>query len=92
MRRRQLLAGAAGLAGAAALGRPGGHQGADADRPGRQPGRPAVRRGGPLNLCPVAALRAATTRARADFQTARYDRLSAALPALIATATITRDQ
>ena len=40
---------------------------------------------------PVAALRAAATRARADFQTARYDWLSASLPALIATATITRD-
>ena len=41
---------------------------------------------------PLAALRTAVTKVRADFQNARYDRMAASLPALIATATATRDQ
>ena len=40
---------------------------------------------------PLSALRTATTAARAAFQTARYDRLPASLPRLIATATASRD-
>src|SRR5260370_14255648 len=40
---------------------------------------------------PLAALRAATTQARACFQAARYERLMAGLPRLIATAAATRD-
>ena len=40
---------------------------------------------------PLAALRTAVTKVRADFQDARYDRMAASLPALIATATATRD-
>jgi hypothetical protein len=90
VRRRQLLAGAAGLAGAAALGRPAATRAPMLTSPGGSLedllyGKAAA------EPVPVAALRAATTRARADFQTARYDRLSASLPALIATATATRD-
>ena len=86
VRRRELLARAAGLAGAAALGLPGtGRAQAPADPAGgledllygRTTGEPA----------PVSALRAATVRARADFQTARYERLAAGLPRLIAAAT-----
>jgi transcriptional regulator with XRE-family HTH domain len=90
VRRRELLASAAGLAGAAALGVPA---------VGRA--QPLTATGGGLDgllyggagaePVPLAALRAAATRARACFQTARYDRLTAVLPRLIATAAATRD-
>jgi transcriptional regulator with XRE-family HTH domain len=90
VRRRELLARAAGLAGAAALGLP------SATRP-QAPGDP----GGHLdNLLygsasaePVSltTLRTITAQARAYFQTAHYERLAAVLPQMIATATATRD-
>jgi transcriptional regulator with XRE-family HTH domain len=92
VRRRELLAGAAGLAGAAALGRPGAP-------PNPTPADPAssladLLYGGAAAAepVPVPALRAATASARADFQAARYDRLTAGLPRLIGTATATRDR
>jgi hypothetical protein len=40
---------------------------------------------------PLAARRTAVTGIRGDFQSARYDRMAASLPALIATAIATRD-
>ncbi len=92
VRRRELLAGAAGLAGAAALGRPGAP-------PNRAPADPASSLadllyggGGAAEPVPVPTLRAVTATARADFQAARYDRLTAGLPRLIETATATRDR
>lgn len=90
VRRRELLAGAAGLASAAALGLPPG--GRAKSPPGPPTGLAEMLYGGPA-AAPVAAaaLRAAVAQARADFQTARYDRLAAGLPSLIATATRTRD-
>jgi len=90
VRRRELLAAAAGLAGAAALSRPGA---APADSPADLAGglQDLLYGGGTAEPVPVPALRAATIRARTDFQAARYDRLTATLPRLIATATATRD-
>lgn len=90
VRRRELLAGAAGLASAAALGRPSGGR---AKSPLRPPTGLADMLYGSTAAAPVtmAALRAAVAQARADFQTARYDRLATRLPGLIATATTTRD-
>jgi transcriptional regulator with XRE-family HTH domain len=89
VRRRELLAGAAGLASAAALGIPaGGRAKAPADpRAGLESllyGQAAA--------APVSAttLRAAVTQARADFQTARYDRLAISLPGLVGAAAATR--
>jgi hypothetical protein len=90
VRRRELLARAAGFAGAAALGLP-------AVGLSHRPSGP----GGPLNdvlygsggaePVPLEVLRGATIEARGFFQTARYDRLTAVLPRLIATAVATRD-
>ena len=90
VRRRELLARAAGLAGAAALGLPA---------VGRA--QPLTDQGGGLdNLLygsmgakpiPLAALRSATAQARVCFQTARDDQLTAVLSRLIATAAATRD-
>lgn len=87
VRRRELLAGAAGLA-VGALSASGAARNSD----------PASRLDGLLyghgtrdvEPVPLAALRAATDQARGLFQAARYDRLSAGLPRLIATATATR--
>jgi hypothetical protein len=90
VQRRELLARATGLAGAAALGL------STAGRP-----RTLTDARGSLEKLlygntgaepvPLATLRATATHARACFQAARYDRLMAALPRLIATATATRD-
>jgi len=90
VRRRELLARAAGLAGAAALGLPAASR-----------AQPLTAIGGGLDSLlyggasaepvPLAALRGAAIQARACFQTARYDRLTAVLPRLIATAAATRD-
>ncbi len=92
VRRRELLAGAAGLASAAALGVPVGEHppGAGAAPPAGWPEAllywPAA-----APPAPVGALRRAVATARADFQQARYDRLAAGLPGLIATAAATSD-
>jgi transcriptional regulator with XRE-family HTH domain len=89
VRRRELLAGAAGLAGSAALA-------------WSAVGRAQVTAGSPATLedllysgatggpVPVATLSEAICAARRDFQTARYDRLAAGLPGLISTAVATR--
>jgi transcriptional regulator with XRE-family HTH domain len=90
VRRRELLSHAAGLAGAAALGvSVSGRVGALAD-PGR--GLEGLLYGSAAaEPVSVRTLRAAAKQARSCFQTARYDRLAAGLPGLIATATATRD-
>lgn len=90
VRRRELLARAAGFAGAAALGLPAGGL-----------SHPPSDRGGPLDdvlyrradaqPAPLEVLRGATRDAWGFFQTARYGRLTAVLPRLIATAVATRD-
>ncbi|MGI8446806.1 MAG: helix-turn-helix domain-containing protein, partial [Streptosporangiaceae bacterium] len=87
VRRRELLAGAAGLAGAAALGRPGALRNQTPADPASSLadllyGAPAA-----AEPMPVPALRAATASARADFQAARYDRITAGLPRLVGAAT-----
>jgi transcriptional regulator with XRE-family HTH domain len=88
VRRRELLTGAAGLAGVAALGATARH------RP-RQPASsvPCLEdvlygstTAGPV---PLDTLNTAIRTARSDFQNARYDRLAATLPTLVATATAT---
>jgi hypothetical protein len=90
VRRRELLASAAGLAGAAALGLPPAGW-------ARTQASPAGSLEEVLygNLAaepvPLAALRGATGCARACFQAASYDRLAAALPRLIGAAAATRD-
>ena len=87
VRRRELFAHAAGLAGAAALGLPltgRAHTATDGLEKllyGNLVARPV----------PLAELRAASAAARANFQTARYDRLPTSLPRLIATAAASRD-
>ncbi|MEV0407689.1 helix-turn-helix transcriptional regulator [Actinoallomurus sp. NPDC050550] len=92
VRRREFLAGAAGLTAAGALSLPGPARAARAADP----------TGGLENLLyghgldgtkpvPLPTLRTATGRARALFQAARYDRLAAELPHLIGTATATCD-
>jgi transcriptional regulator with XRE-family HTH domain len=90
VRRRELLAGAAGLTGAAALGLPA-RAAARNCRPAG--GLAAVLYGTPPGAAPVTlpALRAAVTKARACFQAARYDHLHHGLADLIATAAATRD-
>ncbi len=87
VRRRELLTGAAGLAAAGALGLP---EQAGAD-PAAGLERLLYGRGVAADPAPLAAVRAATVRARELFQGVRYDQLSARLPRLIATATATRD-
>jgi hypothetical protein len=90
VRRRELLASAAGIAGATALGlpsvaRPDKHQG-----PAR--GLEKLLYGNiEATPVPLTALRSQTLRARGDFQAARYEQLAAGLPALLATAAATRD-
>lgn len=90
VRRRELLAAAAGLAGAATFSRPGA---ASANSPADLAGglQDLLYGGGTAEPVPVPRLRAATIRARSDFQAACYDRLTATLPRLIAIATATRD-
>ncbi|MBA9007997.1 hypothetical protein [Thermomonospora cellulosilytica] len=90
MRRRELLAGATGLAGAAALGLPARVSARSLSPAG---GLDAVLYGAPPGAAPVAlpALRAAVTKARACFQAARYDHLHRGLAGLLATAAATRD-
>ena len=86
MRRRELLARAAGLAGAAALGLPAADRAQPLDG-----GLDGLLYGGAgAEPVPLATLRGATAQARSFFQTARYDRLTAVLPRLIATAATTR--
>ena len=89
VRRRDMITSIAALAGAAALSRaPGGT------------GSPRTPAGGledvlygHVEAAPVDAgrLRAAVTAARGDFRDARYDRVPAALPKIIAAAQATRD-
>lgn len=86
VRRRELLA-AAGLAGAAALSRPG----VAGVRNPADSVQDLLYGGGTAEPVALSALRAATSGARSDFQAARYDRLTATLPNLIATAVATRD-
>jgi transcriptional regulator with XRE-family HTH domain len=89
VRRRDMITGTAALAGAAALGRQLGGTGT--------PRRPAAGLEdvlyGQADAAPVpaATLRAAVTATRGDFRDARYDRVPAALPKLIAAAQATRD-
>jgi transcriptional regulator with XRE-family HTH domain len=89
VRRRDMITGTAALAGAAALGRAPGTAGT--------PGRPAAGLEdvlyGRADAAPVPAgrLRAAITAARGDFRDARYDRVPAALPKIIAAAQAARD-
>src|ERR1700722_10260181 len=84
VRRRDMITGTAALAGAAALGRQLGGTGT--------PRRPAAALEdvlyGKVEAAPVSAgrLRAAVTAARGDFRDARYDRVPAALPEIIAVA------
>ena len=89
VRRRELLAGAAGLAGTAALGwsAVGRAQVTAGSSVGLEDLLYSGATGGPV---PIATLRAAIRTARCDFQTARYDRLAAGLPGLISTAVATR--
>jgi len=88
--RRELLARAAGLAGAAALGlAPATRTQVHGDRAdhlgnllyGNASAEPV----------PLTALRAITSQARSYFQAARYEHLATALPQMINTATATRD-
>jgi len=89
VRRREMLASAAALAGAAALGQAGPRAG---PRPGPSSALEDVLYGrADTAPVPMAGLRAAITRAREDFRTARYDRLPGALPRLIASAQATSD-
>lgn len=90
VRRREMLASAAALAGAAVLGQAG------TARNGTRPGSSAALEDvlyGRADTAPVplAGLRTAVTRAREDFRTARYDRLPGTLPRLIAAAQATSD-
>jgi transcriptional regulator with XRE-family HTH domain len=89
VRRRDMITSTAALAGAAALGQAPGAAAA--------PGGPASSLEdvlyGHVNAAPVQAgrLAAAITTARGDFRDARYDRVPAVLPQLIAAAQATRD-
>jgi transcriptional regulator with XRE-family HTH domain len=87
VRRREMLAGAAGLASAALLAPASAHA------------NPAERQsssfddllyGQPASPVSLTALRTAIAVKREDFQTARYDRLATGLPALIGMAAATR--
>jgi transcriptional regulator with XRE-family HTH domain len=90
VRRRELLARAAGLAGATALGLPAATR---APAPGDPRGYLDNLLYGNASSEPVSltTLRTITAQARGFFQTARYERLVTALPPMIATATSTRD-
>jgi hypothetical protein len=84
VRRRELLAGTAALAGAAALGPAGLGPAATLDDV-------LYGRSGAASI-PLPRLRALIARTREDFRAARYDRLPAALPRLIAAAQATSDE
>ncbi len=90
VRRRELLARAAGLAGAAAFGLPSTARPQAQGDPG---GHLSSLLYGNATAEPVSltALRTITTQARAYFQTAYYERLAAGLPQAIAAAAATRD-
>lgn len=90
VRRRELLARAAGFAGAAALGLPAVGLSHPASNPGGSLDGVLY---GSTDAQPASleVLRGATIEARGFFQTARYGRLTAVLPRLIATAAATRD-
>jgi transcriptional regulator with XRE-family HTH domain len=90
VRRRELLTGAAGLAGAAALGAAA----RNSLRPPADsaPGLEDVLYGSTTaRPVPLDDLDTAIRNARSDFQNARYGRLAATLPTLVATASATRD-
>jgi transcriptional regulator with XRE-family HTH domain len=90
VRRRELLAGAAGLAGAA-LGLTSADRSWTLADPGAGLEDMLYHNTVHAEPVPLAALRTAVTGIRAHFQNARYDRMAASLPALIVTATATRD-
>jgi transcriptional regulator with XRE-family HTH domain len=92
VRRRELLTGAAGLAAASALGLPIPARAARTTNPTGEL-ETLLYRHGSVGAEPVrlTVLRTATSRARGLFQAARYERLSAELPRLIATAAATCD-
>jgi tetratricopeptide (TPR) repeat protein len=92
VRRRELLARAAGLAGAAALGLPAAHQPPSRQDPRGHLDSLLLYGGASAEPIPVARLRLITSQARAYFQAARYERLEAVLPAMLATAAATRDR
>ena len=90
VRRRELLARAVGLAGAAALGLPATPRlQANADPRGHLDN--LLYGGASAQPVSLATLRTITAQARASFQTARYERLAAMLPRIVTTATATRD-
>jgi hypothetical protein len=91
VRRRELLAGAAGLVGAAALRLPSVGRSRTLADPGAGLEDLLYHSTAAAEPVPLAALRTAVTGIRADFQNARYDRMAASLPMLIVTATATRD-
>lgn len=84
VRRRELLAGAAGFASAAFLAPAAQAQSEPSPRFGD------LLYGRPAQPIPFRALRAALTAKREEYQTARYSRLAAGLPGLIGTAVATR--
>jgi len=87
VRRRELLAGAAGLAGAAFFSPAGSWVSTPSDL---SSGLNDLLYGHGTGPIPVGALQAAITARREEFQTARYDRLSCGLPGLIGAAIATR--
>ncbi len=89
VRRRELLANAAGLVGSAALARPVVGRSQAPLRPHASLAD-LLYAGGVGEPVPMGTLGAAIAARRADFQMARYDRLAAGLPGLIATADATR--
>ena len=91
VRRRELLAGAAGLVSAAALGRPSVGRARTLADPGADLEDMLYHSTAKAEPVPLAVLRTTVTRTRADFQNARYGRMAASLPVLIATAIATRD-
>jgi transcriptional regulator with XRE-family HTH domain len=91
VRRRELLAGAAGLVGAAALGFPLGARSRTLADPGAGVEAVLYHSTADVEPVPLSTLHTAVTGIRADFQNARYDRMAASLPPLIATATATAD-
>ena len=91
VRRRELLAGAAGLVGAATFGLSSVGHGRTLADPGAGLEEMLYHSTANAKPVPLTALRTAVTKIRADFQNARYDRMGASLPVLIATAAATRD-
>ena len=81
--------GAAGLVGAATFGLPSAGRSRTLADPGAGLEDMLYHSTANAEPVPLAALRTAVTKVRADFQNARYDRMGASLPALIATATAT---